>query len=214
MTFLRNFVMNIRSKLSSMIRPLVALIALMTGGAAMAYEEPSYRVVHQGGEYEIRQYEDRIAAQVTSGGSQNGSFGLLFQYISGANTASEKVAMTIPVAQSEKIAMTVPVAQSSGGQSGFMQFFLPAQYTLETSPKPTNPRVEIVSVEGGYYAVRTYKGSANEKNFLKAQSDLLNQLAIDGVATSGQVIRATYNGPFTPPFMRRNEAMVRVDWNG
>jgi hypothetical protein len=38
MTFLRNFVMNLRSKLSSMIRPLVALIALMTGGAAMAYE--------------------------------------------------------------------------------------------------------------------------------------------------------------------------------
>ncbi|NCZ95488.1 MAG: heme-binding protein, partial [Flavobacteriia bacterium] len=99
--------------LSSLIKSLVVLTALLTGSQSMAYEEPSYRIVHQGDGFEIRKYEDRLAAQVISSGGQNGSFGLLFQYISGANTGSAKVSMTVPVAQSEKIEMTVPVAQSS-----------------------------------------------------------------------------------------------------
>lgn len=110
--------------------------------------------------YEIRLYEDRLAAQVRSNGGQNGSFQLLFQYISGANTSSEKVSMTVPVAQSEKFAMTVPVLQSTAENTGFMQFFLPKEFTSETAPQPTNPRVEIISVEGGYYAVRSYRGGA------------------------------------------------------
>ena len=38
------------------------------------------------------------------------------------------------------------------------------------------------------------------------------QLAKDGYATSGEVIRATYDGPFTLPFARRNEAIIRVNW--
>jgi hypothetical protein len=198
--------------LSSLIKSLVVLTALLTGSQSLAYEEPSYRIVHQGDGFEIRKYEDRLAAQVSSSEGQNGSFGLLFQYISGANTGSEKVSMTVPVAQSEKIEMTVPVAQSSDDNSGYMQFFLPAKYTLETAPKPTNPRVEVVIVEGGFFAVKTYSGSATERNFLKAQSELLSQLANNGYATSGEVIRATYDGPFTLPFARRNEAMIKVNW--
>jgi hypothetical protein len=29
---------------------------------------------------------------------------------------------------------------------------------------------------------------------------------------TGQPVRATYNGPLTPFFMRRNEAMIRIEW--
>ena len=177
----------------------------------MAYEEPAYDVVSKAEGYEIRLYEDRLAAQVRSNGGQNDSFQLLFQYISGANTSSEKVSMTVPVAQSEKIAMTVPVLQSAAENTGFMQFFLPKEFTLETAPQPTNPRVEITTVEGGYYAVRSYRGSATESNFARARTELLNALNADGHSVGGEVIRATYNGPFTLPFMRRNEAMVRID---
>ena len=149
--------------------------------------------------YEIRLYEDRLAAQVRSNGGQNGSFRFLFQYISGANTSSEKVSMT------------VPVLQSTAENTGFMQFFLPKEFTSETAPQPTYPRVEIISVEGGYYAVRSYRGSATESNFARARTELLNALNADGHSVRGEVIRATYNGPFTLPFMRRNEAMVRID---
>ena len=178
----------------------------------MAYEEPRYEVVHQADGYEVRRYDDRLAAQVTRNANQNNAFRLLFSYISGANTSSERVDMTVPVAQSEKISMTVPVAQTSSEVGGYMQFFLPASYTLETAPQPTNPDVEIVVVEGGYFAVHSYSGRSTDQNFARARTVLLNRLAEDGHAPTSDVIKATYNGPFTLPFMRRNEAMVSINW--
>ena len=35
---------------------------------------------------------------------------------------------------------------------------------------------------------------------------------IDNIEILNTAIRATYNGPFTLPFLRRNEAMFRVVW--
>ena len=173
----------------------------------MAYEEPRYDVVRKADGYEVRRYYDRVAAQITNAGSNNKAFRALFKYISGANQSSRKVSMTVPVTQSEKIAMTVPVTQADGG---YMRFFLPSSYTLETAPTPTNPDVKIVVVEGGYYAVYLYGGRSSDRNFIKARRQLLNELLQDGVVTTSEVIKATYNGPFTLPFNRRNEALVRI----
>ena len=178
----------------------------------MAYEEPQYDVVSKADGYEVRRYSDRIAAQVSGQMRSYKAFQTLFKYISGANQSAEKVSMNIPVTQSEKIDMTVPVTQGSQSGSGYMQFFLPSSYTLETAPKPTDPSVEIVTVEGGYYAVYSYSGRANDSNFDKAEAQLLGYLTRDGVTPISEVIRATYNGPLTLPFNRRNEAMVRIDW--
>lgn len=178
----------------------------------MAYEEPPYDVLFKTDGYEVREYDDRIAAQVSSQISSNKAFRTLFKYISGANQSCEKVSMTIPVAQSEKIEMTVPVIRGAQSDVGYMQFFLPSSYTLETVPKPTDPSVDIVTVEGGYYAVYSYSGRANDRNFAKAEARLLDSLSRDGVAVSSEVIRATYNGPLTLPFNRRNEAMARIVW--
>ncbi len=176
----------------------------------MAYEEPKYQIIQQSKAFEIRMYKDRLAAQVIGEPNQNNAFGLLFRYISGANTTSSKVAMTVPVAQSEKISMTVPVATSEIAGGRYMQFFLPESYSPENAPKPTDPRVELVLVEGGHYAVYKYSGFANESNFANAKVKLLEIIEQLGITPVSEVIRATYNGPFTLPFMRRNEAMVRI----
>ncbi len=91
----------------------------------MAYEEPEYETVTVAKGDELRRYGDRLAAQVLQSSNEDGAFGRLFRYISGANQSSAKISMTVPVAQSETIAMTVPVAQSFDGGSATMQFFLP-----------------------------------------------------------------------------------------
>ena len=44
------------------------------------------------------------------------------------------------------------------------------------------------------------------------EAQLLGYLSRDGMIAISEVIRATYNGPLTLPFNRRNEAMVRIDW--
>ena len=197
---------------SLMLCCLVAVSTVFVGGTVMAYEEPPYDVVSKADGYEVREYDDRIAAQVSSQTRSNKAFRTLFKYISGANQSAEKVSMTIPVAQSEKIEMTVPVTQGAESDVGYMQFFLPSSYTLETAPKPTDPSVEVIKVEGGYYAVYSYSGRANDKNAKDAEAQLLDRLSRDGVTVTSEVIRATYNGPLTLPFNRRNEAMVRIVW--
>jgi DNA gyrase inhibitor GyrI len=197
---------------SLMLCCLLVVPTVFVGGAVMAYEEPPYDVVSKADGYEVRKYSDRIAAQVSSQTRSNKAFRTLFKYISGANQSAEKVSMTIPVAQSEKIEMTVPVTQGAESDVGYMQFFLPSSYTLETAPKPTNPSVEVIKVEGGYYAVYSYSGRANDKNAKDAEAQLLDRLSRNGVTVTSEVIRATYNGPLTLPFNRRNEAMVRIVW--
>ena len=178
----------------------------------MAYEEPAYDVISTADGYEVRKYSDRVAAQVSGQMRSYKAFQTLFKYISGANQSAEKVSMTIPVAQSEKIEMTVPVTQGANSDVGYMQFFLPSSYTLETAPKPTDPSVDVIKVEGGYYAVYSYSGRANDRNANDAETQLLDRLSRDGVTVTSEVIRATYNGPLTLPFNRRNEAMVRIVW--
>ena len=165
----------------------------------MAYEESPFNIVHQTDIYEIRHYVARLAVQATYT-NQNSSFRNLFNYISGANTNSEKVKMTIPVTEFEKSSEMV------------MQFYLPSKFTEKTAPVPTDPRVELITIEEGHYAVIKYSGRPNDKNFNKHKKILKENLIEDKIEIIGPAIKATYNGPFTLPFLRRNEAMLRVDW--
>ena len=111
----------------------------------MALEEAKYRVVHQNEAYEIRLYDDRLVAQVEYDG-ENSGFRTLFNFISGANTATSKIEMTTPVTQSIEIEMTTPVSQYSDSSGKVMQFFMPSKFTEETVPEPTNPAVKIKTV--------------------------------------------------------------------
>ena len=165
----------------------------------MASEEAEYNIVHKTDIYEIRYYEDRLVVQVFDLGQDN-SFRKLFNYISGSNN------------KSEKINMTIPVTESINENKQVMQFYLPSKFTKETTPLPSNPDVEISTIKAGYYAVIKYSGRSSDKNFLKHSKILQQELSKDKVLIIGSPIKATYNGPFTLPPLRRNEAMFSVDW--
>ena len=193
------------------MRAVLFLFLFFWGTAVMAIEEPKYTVLRTTDLYEIRDYADRVAVETIQGDGENGAFQRLFKYISGANQQSSKIAMTAPVTQSTKIAMTAPVTQSAGKDGTAMRFFLPASYTMDTAPVPSDDRVKLVLVRGGIYAVHRYSGRSSVKNFNDAAKTLFDALRRDGLTAVGVPIKATYNGPFTPFFLRRNEAMVRID---
>lgn len=193
------------------MRAVLFLFLFFWGTAVMAIEEPKYTVLRTTDLYEIRDYADRVAVETIQGDGENGAFQRLFKYISGANVQSSKIAMTVPVTQSTKIAMTAPVTQSTGKDGTAMRFFLPASYTMDTAPVPTDDLVKLVLVRGGIYAVHRYSGRSSVKNFNDAAQTLFDALRRDGLTAVGVPIKATYNGPFTPFFLRRNEAMVRID---
>ncbi len=93
-----------------------------------------------------------------------------------------------------------------------MHFFLPKKFTEQTAPLPEADNVNLVTVKAGYYAVIKYSGRSNNQNFKRHAALLRDALNKDDVALKGGPIKATYNNPFTPSFLRRNEAMYRVDW--
>ena len=186
-------------KLVLFFRLNIFLTLLFIYSHAMAYEESPFNIVHQTDVYEIRHYVDRLAVQATYT-NQNSSFRNLFNYISGANIDSEKIKMTTPVTQSEESSEMV------------MQFYLPSKFTKKTAPVPTDPRVELITIEEGHYAVIKYSGRLTDKNFNKHKKILKENLIEDKIEIIGPAIKATYNGPFTLPMLRRNEAMFHVDW--
>ena len=165
----------------------------------MANEEAKYDVVKSSDVYEIRKYSDRLAIQVASKNGNNG-FRKLFNYISGNNEKNQKIKMTVPVTVMEK----------SGNMT--MQFYLPSKFNYNNIPNPTASEVEVINIEGGYYAVIRYSGRASENNFIKHRDILESELYKDGIVIKSPPIKATYNSPFTLPLMRRNEAMFKVNY--
>jgi effector-binding domain-containing protein len=192
---------------------LIALLAYLTASVpAMSYEEPEYFIVKKTDVYEVRQYKNRTVAEVTYGEEDSG-FRVLFDYISGANKGSKEVEMTIPVTQSKEIDMTVPVTQSTTDGKMSMRFFLPMQYSKQNAPEPNDERVRIIDLPAEYFAVISYSGFASDGNFEEHYMELKAALDKDGMVIKGPPIKATYNSPFTLPFLRRNEAMYPLEWN-
>ncbi len=93
-----------------------------------------------------------------------------------------------------------------------MRFLLPAFFSLETAPEPTDPAITTRALASGHFAVIRYSGRANDHNFETQRKGLLDELRASGLTPLGPAIWATYNGPVTPPFLRRNEAMYRIKW--
>jgi hypothetical protein len=183
------------------------------------YEEPRYAVVAEfPNGVEIRRYDPRLAAQVELPGgrpqARDDAFRLLFRYIAGANAGAEKIAMTVPVATgstAEKIAMTAPVESVESEDGIRMQFFLPAQYSATTAPRPADERVRIIAVPGETVAVLRFSGSDSMEERMKRSAALLEGLSSTPWRPAGDVAMLFYDAPFTIPFLRRNEAAVRVD---
>ena len=189
---------------------LLVPIFYLWANISIAYEETSYRIVAANQNYEIREYDDRLAVQTSQENGQNKAFRELFKYISGSNTSSTKIEMTIPVTQSIKIDMTTPVTQKFQDGKIIMRFFLPRKFQPETAPQPLNEDLSIVVVKGGKYAVMKYSGRSTVKNFEKHSNLLLEALSVNNITTLDDPIKATFNGPLTPFFVRRNEVMIRI----
>ena len=108
--------------------------------------------------------------------------------------------------------MTTPVTQYASGNQQVMQFFLPGRFDQKNAPVPLNNSVEVASIKEGYFAVIRYSGFASDKNFFKHASILKNSLEKENIEFKEPPIKATYNGPFTLPNLRRNEAMYLIQW--
>ena len=163
---------------------------------SQGYETQKYEVIKQIENIEIRFYPPSLMAKVNS----RGGFSKLFQYISGKND------------KSEKIAMTTPVHMSSENNKSIMEFVLPSKYSAENIAIPNDKNIEIYKSKPGYYAAITYGGYSNSEKVKKNHSNLLNKLEAENLKIlNSQPVVLSYNSPYKV-FNRRNEVLVEVEF--
>jgi hypothetical protein len=168
----------------------------------MTQQQP-YTVVRTDDDFEVRAYPDHVLAQVdvvgALGAGAGAGFGPLFQYISGANDASQSIAMTAPVLQ-----------QSEGAAWQTISFVLPADMNSVSAPAPHDPRVRTTAVTARFVAARRFSGTARSTRFADQGAQLVAAATAAGLKTVGEVYYARFDPPWKPGFMRHNEALIEV----
>lgn len=203
------------------MKPLIFALLLglnLLGTPAMATEEPKFTLKSAQGEFEVRDYPDLVAAEVTVGGDRKDAAGrgfrLLAGYIFGGNTRKQSIAMTAPVTQaaakSEKIAMTAPVLQTGSNASWVIRFIMPRGSTLATLPQPNNPGVRLVTVAPSRMAVVKFSGLARQDDVDARTAALSRFVKAQQLQAIGAPSLAQYDPPWTLWFLRRNEVMIPV----
>ena len=197
---------------------IVIIMSILSGcsvfGIRSGYEQLPYTVIDTVGKVEIRQYPERLVAEVADMKDDSEAFTVLFRYISGQNGANQNVAMTTPVQVdkgAKKIAMTAPVETSNSGDNATsMRFFLPRSFSVDSAPKPNDPRIRIFNLPEETLAVITYSGSGSVEHFRTKSERLAEALADSKWTPISTPSFFGYDPPFAIPFLRRNEAIVRV----
>jgi hypothetical protein len=210
----------------------LAWMCLLFAPAATAQlfslEEPAFQVLVKAAEYELRSYRPMVVAEVVVQGDviaagKEGSR-LVKDYIfrKGANEPAdagqgvgEKISMTVPVTMektSEKISMTIPVTMESTAGSGYrLHFVMPSKYTLQTLPKPADPRVTLREIPAQRVAAVRFSKFSTEATIAEQTALLRTWMAQQGLKASGKPQFARYDPPFVPPLLRRSEILIAVD---
>lgn len=196
----------------------IVLIGTVAVGPVMSdVETPDYEMIESQANIEIRQYKPMIIAEVQMDGKRKDAiadgFRLLADYIFGNNAIEQNIAMTAPVQQqkSTKIAMTAPVQQQSIGDAWQISFVMPAQYNMQTLPKPADDRVTLTEIPAKQFVAIRFSGLNSDDNLKEHEQKLMEYVKANNLSITGSPKYAFYDVPWTLPFMRRNEVMIGVE---
>lgn len=205
---------------------LLAIAALLPGCSVFGIRDtpqPDYQTVKsvKANDIEIRQYEPMLIAKTPVNGMDKGTntaFRRLANYIFGQNTTKTEIGMTAPVVRAkqddrggEKIGMTAPVyrQQNTNGQWE-MSFVMPSRYTMETIPKPVDPKITLEKIPARTVAVLRFSGFLNKANVDEKTRVLKKWVERSPYRAVSSYRNAGYDPPLTIPFLRRNEILVDV----
>jgi len=188
------------------MRKILLLAVMIVIGALLAiagcrtsrsgYKSAPYTVVRSEGDFELRDYPAlKVVETAMKDGGSGGSFNRLFRYITGGNDAGKKIAMTTPVFM-------------AGGEST-MAFVMPAD--LGKVPQPVDGSVTVRDLPAGRFAVLRFSGVRSPQQEAEHLERLNVWVADQRLKVSTAPVYAYFDPPWTPPFLRRNEVMLRID---
>jgi DNA gyrase inhibitor GyrI len=167
-----------------------------------ATESAKYRVLHDEGNYQIRQYPAlMVAGTSVSGTTSDQGFQRLFRFIQGANARERKISMTTPV--------LIDHPPEEGGQER-MSFVMPAELKQEGVPEPDDDAVTITERRPQTVAVYRYQGKQSRANEHESLEKLRDWMRATNLQEAGTPVIAYYDPPWTPATLRRNEVLIPV----
>ena len=207
-------------KFSGTLIPLCLTVMSLINFRVMATEEPEFTLISQENAIEVREYKPKIIASVEVEGdfddASSKGFKLLADYIFGNNLLNgeaQKISMTAPVEMTplaEDIVMTSAIMKSEVNHKWQVNFVMPKEYSLDTLPRPNNEQVKIIEIPKEKYAVIVFSGLVRDSSYSE-KAQLLNDFILTKNFTQLEAIKiARYNPPWTLPFFRRNELMVKI----
>lgn len=189
------------------VEGLAFLLGQLTSGrTSPKLDTPKYVVYKKTKEYEIRQYRSYLTAEISmpataKPGSGDG-FNDLASYIFGENKWGTKMEMTTPV-------------YTTAGQGGSGKMSFPVEERLgsepESLPIPNDARIVRSKEETATIAVGTFGGWPLDFEVTDAERKLRGALLLDELKAKEGYKLARYNDPFTPPFLRRNEILIKLE---
>lgn len=186
------------------------------GIMASNVEQPQYEVISSEQGFETRIYNTTITANILVDGARKDAikkgFKQLAGYIFGNNKLNSSIKMTAPVTQEKatKIEMTAPVSQSREGDQWKVSFTMPAMYSMDTLPQPNDMNIKLTEVPKRTVLVLQFSGRISEKNVADHAEKFMKYIKEKNIKTTGAMQYAFYNPPWTLPFLRRNEIMIKI----
>ncbi len=187
---------------------LAGVLGIVMAGTAVAetthkgYEMPPYTVEWSKATREIRNYGPHLLAEVKVVGGRQGAiqagFRMLAGYIFGGN------------ASGEKIAMTVPVAQTADRDFWTVSFMMPSRYTADTLPTPRDDRVRFVPGGPSRQLVERFSGLPGTSGLTERADDLRSWAEQQGYEILSGPHYYFYDAPLTLPWKRRNEVAFTI----
>jgi len=167
----------------------------------IAVEKASYKVIIKDRNFEVRLYDPMIVAVSTETDLRGSSgFNQLFNYNSGRNK------------ESRKIAMTAPVINNLDDDQPAIAFVMPKEYNLEELPLPLHSELQLKEIPERSVAAITFSGNINQEIIEKKKHELIKWLKEKQITALGSIELARYNPPFIPGFIKRNEIIIAVEY--
>jgi SOUL heme-binding protein len=166
-------------------------------------EMPPYVVEQADDAYELRSYGAHVVAEVTVDGGRTAAiskgFRVLAGYIFGGNATKQKIAMTVPVAQSP-----------ADDAQWTVRFMMPAAFDPGTLPAPNDARIRFVDVAPERQVTLQFSGVPGADSLAAKAADLRGWAQARGLAITAGPHYYFYDGPMTLPWNRRNEVAFTI----
>ena len=166
------------------------------------YKEPSFSLIDKENNIELRQYDEYVIARtsipVNQSEEDNNMFRVLASYIFGRNE------------KNQSIPMTAPVTTYKNNDTYDMIFYMLDVNNIQELPNPSGQNISLENFNLGKCAVISFSWFASKNKINKYTEKLKKYINDNGYTVDSPFMVNRYDPPWTLPFLRRNEILVKI----